>query len=237
MKTVRALSLGFATLLALSGPAFAESRSYDLPAFKGVSVSGGISAVVNIGGEQDVTADASTNAVLDRLEVYVRDDTLTIGFKWNVFDWLFSFGQNKGVLVHVTVPSLSSVTASAAADVDVGKISVDILTLDSSSGASMSVLGVTGGRVSANSSSGANLVVDGRCEQLLANASSGGSLAAQDFSCTKVAVNASSGGHASTRATASIDADASSGGTIAVFGGAPEVHSNTSSGGSISFAE
>jgi hypothetical protein len=237
MTATRAVLLGSATLLALAGPAFAESRAYTLPPFKGVSVSGGISAVINVGGAQEVTADASTKAILDRLDVYVRDNTLTIGFKWDVLDWLFNFGQNKGVLVHVTAPSFSSVAASAAADVDVGKISADMLNLDSSSGASVAAQDVTGGRVSANSSSGGNLAVGGSCDQLIGNASSGGSLAAHDFKCTNVDVNASSGGHASIRATVSVDADASSGGSIAVFGSAPDVRSNTSSGGTISFAE
>jgi hypothetical protein len=237
MTTRRAASLGLATVLALSAPAIAESRAYTLPPFKGVSVSGGISAVITVGSDQEVTAEASTRAILDRLDIYVHNNTLTIGFEWDILDWLFNFGQNKGVLVHVTAPSLPSLAASAAADVDVAQGSSDVLSLDSSSGASMAVQDVNGGRVSANASSGANLTVGGSCDQMIGNASSGGNLTAQDFNCRNVEVDTSSGGHASVRATVSIDADASSGGSIAVFGRAPDVHSNTSSGGSISFAE
>jgi hypothetical protein len=61
-------------------------------------------------------------------------------------------------------------------------------------------------------------------------------LSAQSFDCQNVDVDASSGGYASVSATVSIDADASSGGSIDVFGSAPNVQSNTSSGGSVSFA-
>jgi hypothetical protein len=230
------LLAGASAFLFLTGSALAESRSYTLPPFDGVSVSGGISAVVEVGGEQAVVADAPASAILDRLVVEVRGGQLEIGFEWNALDWLFNFGRNKGVVVHVSAPALSQASASAAADMDVKSISGDVLSFDSSSGASMSIQGAKGVRVSANSSSGANLTLSGSCDQLVGSTSSGASLSAQSFDCQNVDVDASSGGYASVSATVSIDADASSGGSIDVFGSAPNVQSNTSSGGSVSFA-
>lgn len=229
--------LGVAFSAMLAGAAAAESRTFDVPQFDAVSIAGGISAIIDVGGVQAMVADAPTAAVLNRLQVEVHGGRLEVGFKWDVLDWLFNFGQYKGVVVHISAPRLSGVSASAAADVDVKNLAGTALGLDASSGASMSAQLVSGDRVSANVSSGANLAMTGTCEQLIAGASSGGSLVARDLACRNVDANASSGGHASVRATASIDADASSGGNIAVFGRAPEVHTNTSSGGSISFAE
>lgn len=233
---IRFLMLGAAALALLPGAALAESRTYTLAPFDSVSVSGGISAVIEIGAAQSVVADAATSAVLDRLDIEVRGNRLEVGFKWNVLDWLFNAGQNKGVVVHVTAPALSGASAGAGADVDVSQMTGTVLSLDSSSGASMSADGVNAERISLSSSSGANLAVAGSCKQMIGDTSSGATLQARDFECTDVDVNASSGGHASVRATKSVDANASSGGGIEIFGNAPEIRSNSSSGGSITFA-
>jgi hypothetical protein len=232
-----ALLAGVGVSLLLAGTTLAESRVFEVPDFDAVSVSGGISAVIDVGGAKAVVADAPTAAVLDRLQIEVRGNRLEVGFKWDALDWLFNFGQHKGVVVHISAPRLGGVSASAAANVDARNVAGTTLSLDASSGASMAAQLVTGQRVSANASSGANLSINGTCDQLIADASSGGSLTARDFTCKNVDANASSGGHASVNATVSIDAEASSGGNIAVSGRAPDVRSNTSSGGSISFAE
>lgn len=223
-------------VLGTGGCALAESRTYTLPPFDGVSVSGPISAVVLVGGEQSVAADASTSATLDRLHVEVRNRRLEVGFEWDPLDWLFNLGQNRGVLMHISVPALSSASASAAADVDVKSPAGETFSVDSSSGASLSVKDASSTRVSASSSSGATLTMAGTCDQFVGSTSSGANLAAESFECRKVEIDASSGGHAGVRATTSVKANASSGGGIAVFGAAADVQSETSSGGSISFA-
>src|SRR3954471_5113847 len=121
-----------AGLALVSTAALAESRTFPVAAFDKVSVSSGITAIIEVGGAAAVSADAANSAILDRLQVEVRGDKLEIGFRSDFFDWIFNFGQNKGVVVHVASPSVVGAEASSGADVDVTGMTGDALTLSSS---------------------------------------------------------------------------------------------------------
>lgn len=229
------LSVGLALLAITSVQA--ASRTYDTATFSEVSVSSGISAVVEVGKPQAVSAEATTDALLDRLDVRVRDDKLEIAFKWDVLDWFFTLGQMRTATVHVSAPQLKAVESSAGANVDAHALTGDNLRFAVSSGASLSADAIKAGHVTLDSSSGGNLTVSGSCDQLIANSSSGGNLAGTALSCANVNANASSGGHADVTATQSINANASSGGGITIHGKPAQTNINSSSGGSTAFAD
>lgn len=231
-------SLGYGVIVAAlaAGSAFAADRTYDVAPFEAVSVSTGISAIVDVGEAQSIRAEAPNTAILDRLNVEVRDGRLDVSLKWNFMDWIFNIGSNKGVVIHIGAPTLTSADAGAGADLDVNGMTGEALSLNASSGASLAALDVSGTRVSLNASSGGGLTARGTCDQLIAGASSGGGVEAQQLACINVDVDASSGGHASVNASKSLNADASSGGSITVYGKSLEVQVESSSGGSVSFA-
>jgi len=230
--------IALATLLGgfVSTALCAESRTFSVPSFDEVSVSANISAIIDVGKDTAVTADAANSAILDRLQVEVRGKRLEIGYRADFFDWVFNFGQNKGVVVHVFAPSVVSVEANSGADVDANGMTGDALTLASSSGASLAAKAVSGSRVSVETSSGAGLTIEGSCMQLIAEASSGANADASHLACEDVDAGASSGAHVGILAMKSIDAEASSGGSVQIFGKAPDVKVDTSSGGSITYS-
>lgn len=215
----------------------AASRNYDTSSFSEVSVSSGISAVIEVGKPQSITAEATTDALLDRLDVHVRDNKLEVGFKMDVLDWLFTFGQTRAITLHISAPQISAVESSAGANVDAHAISASNLRLGVSSGGSLSADAIHADYVTLDSSSGGDLTVSGSCNKLIANSSSGANIAGQALSCADVDANASSGGHASVTATQSINANASSGGGITIYGKPAQTSINSSSGGSAAFAD
>lgn len=229
------VAAGFALLA--SSAAQAATRTFETAAFHEVSVSAGISAVVDAGQPQSISAEATTDALLDRLDVHVRDDKLEIAFKWDVLDWLFTLGQTRAVTVRVSAPDLRAIETSAGANVDAHALTGDNLRFAVSSGASLSAQAVKGDHVTLDSSSGGDLTISGSCTKLIANSSSGGNLAGQALSCADVNANASSGGHADVTATQSINANASSGGSITIHGKPAQTTVNSSSGGSAAFAD
>lgn len=234
---LRPLIVGTAFVLLANSTTQAATRTFETAAFHEVSVSAGISAVVEVGQTQSISAEATTDALLDRLDVHVRDDKLEIAFKWDVLDWLFTFGQTRAVTVHVLAPELRAVESSAGANVDAQSLTGDNLRFAVSSGASLSAQGIKADYVTLDSSSGGNLTVSGSCTKLIANSSSGGNLGGKALSCADVNANASSGGHADVTATQSINANASSGGGITIHGKPAQTTVNSSSGGSAAFAD
>lgn len=227
-----------AAMAALSAPsAWAASQTFDVPPFDAVSVTAGIAAVVDVGGAQSVTAEAPNAATLSRLEIVVRDGRLDVGIKWNPLDLLFNLGQRRPVTVHITVPALVEASASAGADVDVNHASGEQLSFEASSGAALAVPGLAGDLVRIELSSGASLVASGTCDTLTIRTSSGADIDARALECATVIAEASSGGRMRTFASRSIDAEASSGGFIAVDGRPAQSRVESSSGGNVDISD
>jgi hypothetical protein len=218
-----------------ASPATAESRTYDLPAFSEVAVADGIVAIVAVGSAQTVTAEAVNAAVLNRLIVEVRGNRLELHTDWNVFDLLFNLGRREQIVVRVSAPAIAAAEAASGATLDITAMSGDTLSLGASSGASLDASGIAGKLVRADSSSGARLKIEGTCTDLVANVSSGAEVDARDLPCEAVEADASSGAHAAVTTTRAIDANASSGGSVVVFGTPTDISVDSNSGGAIDF--
>jgi hypothetical protein len=218
-------------------PAFAESRTYDLPAFSEVSVTDGIVAIVEVGGAQAVTAEAASAAVLNRLQVEVRGNRLELHADWSFFDFVFNLGRSEQIIVRVATPEITAAEAASGANLDISAMTGESLSLEASSGASVDAGDVAGTLVRADSSSGARLKLAGTCVDLVANSSSGASLDARSLPCAAVEAEASSGAQVSVSTTRAIDAGASSGGGVVVYGTPTEIEVDSSSGGSVDFRQ
>lgn len=205
--------LAGALTAALSLPAFAAEKSYDIGAFSRVSVSAGISAEISVGGAPAARAEGTDEGV-ERLEVVVEGDELVLRRKPRMgFNW----GKNQRVKVFVTAPELAA--------------------LDVSSGASTTASGVDAPEFSIDASSGSSTSVSGKCGAIAIDASSGASLNASGLVCETARIDASSGASVKAHATNSVSADASSGASIRVSGAPGMVDIDKSSGGSVSVGQ
>ncbi len=195
----------------IAAPAFAEVRTYDLDGFDAVDISSGIIANVTVGGSFSVEIEAAEQD-LERLNVEVKNGELKIGRNYRSMSW----GRDRGRIdARVTLPSLTEIEAS--------------------SGAGVTATGVDAGSFELDASSGASIDVEGACDSASVDGSSGSSVDAEALICAKVDVDVSSGASARVHASDSLTADASSGGSVRVFGDPQQRNSSTSSGGSVRF--
>lgn len=221
-------------LSALPATAFAETATFDLSGFDGISVSEGIHVVVDVGGDFSVVAASDDPRQLRRLDLNVRRGTLHA----RMDNKPFSFTRTKGwkVTVRVSMPELVQTDVSSGAEMKADLMTGGRLDLEASSGSSLHVATITGDEVSANATSGAEIAVSGgTCKTLDADVSSGSSLDLARVECSDVRVSASSGSSAAVYADNLIDANASSGASVQVHGAHEKIEINSSSGGSIRF--
>ena len=187
----------------------AEVREFDLDGFTKVKSSAGVDVEVMVGGDFSVRVDTDDRG-FDRVKISVEGDTLKISRKSK-----FGFSGRRGpdISARVTLPSLEAIGASSGSRLDASNVEAS--------------------NFSINASSGAEVKVSGACGTLNANVSSGADIDGKDLECSNADVSASSGADATVYASDSVDANASSGASIRVFGGASERNIGKSTGGSV----
>ena len=228
-------ALAASTVLLATAPlaVSAETRNFDLSEFNRIEISTGINAIVEVGESFSVRAETDNTKILDDLRIEVRGRKLVADLDLGFLESLL--GKNRDVTVYITLPALTEVEGNAGADVMVSGSFGPELSASASSGASLLIDGLTSERVDLDASSGASLRVSGECVDLRVDASSGASINASKLTCEFVKADASSGASAVVFASASINADASSGGDIDVEGGPTRIEVDESSGGDVDF--
>ncbi|MEX0627336.1 MAG: DUF2807 domain-containing protein [Cucumibacter sp.] len=224
-----------------ASPARAETRSLELDPFDRIAITSGIGAVVTVGGEQAISIESDNPELLGRLRIDVRDGTLRAEIDYNWLDTLLGggilatiFGERPQVTIRISVPALTGAEATSGALVEIDKLNGESLRLEASSGARLEVATIEAGTLDAESTSGATLVAAaGSCERLNADASSGATLDLGKLECAEVIASASSGATARVFARDAIDAEASSGASVAVLGEPERSRVNSSSGGNV----
>ena len=208
MKSLASLT---ASTIALSGAAFAEDiRNFDLAAFDKIEIASGVTAQITVGGEQSVRVETNKGDY-DDLVIKVKGGVLEIRQDWKK-GWRISSKKPRYKLI-ATVADLNSV--------------------DASSGSNLSATGISAGDFSVEVSSGASVKLGGTCDQIDAKGSSGAGASAKNLVCNNADARASSGASLVLHADTGVEAKASSGGTITVYGGAQKVSTRKSSGGSV----
>ena len=209
--------LAFASLsiLAIAAlPAAAEVRTYDVGNFDGIDVSAGIEVRYVTGASRSVEVD-------DETLVLKRQKKMNWGSKRQDYS------------VTVLVQSLSDIEASSGSYVEGSGLSGEEASIDVSSGARTIVTGISAGEIDIETSSGSSVEASGTCSELEADASSGSTIDAGALQCTALVADVSSGASIRAHASERVDAEASSGGSIRVTGGATDVTIDKSSGGSV----
>jgi len=223
--------LAFASLsiLAIAAlPAAADVRTYDVGNFDGIDVSAGIEVRYETGASRSVEVE-NENGDFSDIAVEVDDETLVLK-RQKKMNW---GSKRQDYSVTVSVQSLSDIEASSGSYVEGSGLSGEEASIDVSSGARAIVTGISAGEIDIETSSGSSVEASGTCSELEADASSGSTIDAGALQCTALVADVSSGASIRAHASERVDAEASSGGSIRVTGGATDVTIDKSSGGSV----
>ena len=193
--------------------------------FDGVKVSMGILVRLTQAKEVNLQVEMDDN-IHELLITEVEDGILHIYFDEQV-------GNCKQKTIHLSMPTITQLTTSSGASIrGQNKIETTELKLNSSSGSGLNIE-ADATRIDCDASSGANMTLKGICKNTYANASSGSNINATHLESITVKAGVSSGANIKVYATNSLDANASSGGSIHCEGNPEQKSISKSSGGSV----
>jgi hypothetical protein len=192
--------------------------------FHGISVGGAFTVEVKIGSPTEVTVEADDN-VIALIETKVDDGILKIRTKNG------SSFNDAHFKVFVTVPELSSINSSGAANVKVlGPLkSNEKISLDASGAAGITA-SLDAPEIEAEITGAANMELSGRTRDYSAEVSGSGELKSGGLRSENTDVHVSGAGNAHVHASVSLKADASGAGNIYYKGGGNTVVKTSGAG-------
>jgi hypothetical protein len=207
-----------------SGNIITEKRT--VGHFTALTVSNAFDVEVKIGPVEEVTIEADDN-LMKYIQATVSGNTLNIHTE-------HLHNLNNGHLkVFITVPELTKIVASAAAEIKVLDPIKGVGTLNFNASSSADIEAeVDAPEIVAGASSAGSVKLSGKTKNYKAEASSGADIKTADLLAENTDVSVSSGASADVYASVNLTAEASSGGDIN-YHGAATVKQNTSSGGSV----
>jgi hypothetical protein len=212
--------IGFTTLSVAQ-----QSENRSPGSFKGVKVAEGIDVYLKKGDKETLRVDVTGIKTSDVI-TEISGDYLKIHMKEGRY-------RDRTVKVYVTYVELNKLSASSASNIFAeGIIKAKQLAISASSAATIDIqLEVETLEVGA--SSAAELELRGKAKDVEIDASSAGEIDAYDLVSESVDVEVSSAGSAKVNVVKSINAHASSGGSIRFKGNPERSNTNSSSGGSV----
>jgi hypothetical protein len=224
-----------AVLLISSSAAFAETRTLDVGAFKGVEIASGIKADITAGGAQSVVAEGFSASDFDDFRYEVRGDVLHVWYDWNIFHIFDLAGPD--MKVTISVPDLNTVMINSGARADVRGISGDSLRAEVTSGATARISQAAARSYSLSVTTGASLTIDGSCSSASAEATTGASLAAKGLLCADVKAEATTGASLGISASTTLEAESTTGAGITIYGSPTVTNLESTTGGGVTFVK
>jgi Putative auto-transporter adhesin, head GIN domain len=225
MDMRKSVVLGFFLLIGVSGNA-QESETRLVSSFSGVRASEAVDVYLKKGEKESAKvettglspSDVVTEVTGSYLKIHLRSGNYRI---------------KKTVKVYVTYVTLDRISASSASNIfSEGVIKSGKMEISASSAASVEVT-LDAESVSVDASSAGDVVVEGKTKSVTVEASSAGDVDAYRLDAEDVQVSASSAGSIKVSVTKSLQADASSGGTVRYRGNPMKTVTNSHSGGSV----
>lgn len=200
-------------LLALAAlPAFAETKSFNIRDFSKLNVETAFEVEFTQGPNWSVTVD-SEYGDLDKVVVEKRGDTLFVHRPSGSF-------QEHRVhdVVRITAPNLSMLDISTAVKFHAERLDAPKLEINARTAAQIEIGNLHTDSLTLRGDTAASLELSGSCGTLSANLSSASNLKAADLHCQKADVRADSASSARVYASAGAIANASSVSSIHVLG-------------------
>jgi hypothetical protein len=207
----------------LSGDTTTEARAHD--GFTGITMGGSADLLVTEGDAFaiEVTADS---ALQEHITTEVDGNTLKIEQRYSII------GASPRVSVSVTVPDLTRLELSGAADVTVRSVIAESLEVEVS-GAGDVNLAADAQELTISVSGAGTVTAHGTVAEGSLVVSGAGGIAGEDLTIADATVDVSGAGSVSLRVRESLDANVSGAGSVIYFGD-PTVTEEVSGAGSIS---
>jgi hypothetical protein len=210
--------------VALIGSGRMETREYDLAGFEAIRASHGFRVEVRQGDEFEVLVTSDDN-ILDRLEVEVDGDVLSLGLPPGFF-------TTSRLEAEVTMPEIREVNASGGSRVSLdGFVEEQDAFRTVVSGGGRISGEIHAERIEVSLSGGARAELSGSGERLSLSISGGGTGALEDLAVETVDADLSGGSQATVNVSEALDATASGGSTLRYIGD-PDIGRENVSGGS-----
>ncbi len=194
--------------------------------FKSIEVSNSINVVLEQSNETEIVVEADDN-LQKHIITTVENGTLVISCDKNYFI------NTKVMKVTVKMPVIEQLEANSDASItSTNTIKGDNISLNTSSAGTIN-LNLESDDITCDSSSGSTITIDGMALKMTLNASSGSEINAKKLAANEVNAEASSGAFISTNPIVSLDAEASSGGSISYAKDPKSIRKESNSGGSI----
>jgi hypothetical protein len=202
-----------------------QNRKVD--AFRGVNISGALSATIRQGSQQSVEVEADED-ILDKIITEVRGGVLKV-YREDKANWkLF---RNKNIRVYITCPELTSLEVHGASSV---KGESDFVANDfklTASGASHATLSLSTKKLNTHVSGASNVKISGRADSQQIDLSGASSYEAFDLVSNVAEVDASGASSAKIQVEEELSADVSGASGIR-YKGSPRMRNVQSSGAS-----
>ncbi len=203
-----------------------ETETRTLESFRGVRASEAIDVYLKKGDKESVKVEVE-NVRLSDVLTEVSGSYLRIHMRDG------NYRGKRIVRVYVTYIALEKISATSASNIfSEGVLKGSRLTITAASAASVE-LQIDSDNVSVDVASAGDITLEGKAKSLSIEASSAGSVDAYNLECETVEASVSSAGSAKVNVTKSLDARASSGGSVRYRGNPTNTNTDSSSGGSV----
>ncbi|MFV8326126.1 head GIN domain-containing protein [Flavobacterium sp. ZS1P14] len=194
--------------------------------FKSVAVSNALELVIEQSDKTEIIVEADDN-LQKEITTKVENGKLIIACDYH------SFKNIKSKKITVKMPVIDLLEASSAATIKSSNtIKGENIRVDASSAASI-VLNIESDAIFCESSSGSTIAINGKALTLETKASSGSTIDANDLLANEIKARASSGASVHIHPIVSLDATASSGGSVSYNTVPKSIRKEANSGGSV----
>ena len=208
------------------GAAARSSRNFQVGAFDKINLAGSPDVVVAIGGQPSVRADGDA-ADLERLEVNVVNGELRIGMRPGSGSWT---GSRRGIILHVTVPSLQAASISGSGDINIDRIQGQSFAATVGGSGDLDVGNLRVGEASFAVTGSGGIRASGGATRANASLNGSGDLSLAGFEAGDATVSLVGSGDAALRATGTAQVQLTGSGDVTIAGGARCTIAKTGSG-------
>jgi hypothetical protein len=197
-------------------------------AFDRIALAGSTDVIVTVGGAPSVRAEGDADT-LERLEIINAGGQLQIGLRNRSGSW-FRWGHNRGVTVHVTMPSLAAAAITGSGDMRIDRVEGARFAGSVTGSGDMNVGAVTVGEASFSVTGSGDIRAAGRADRASATVVGSGDLILGGLEAATATISVAGSGDIAIRATQTAAVEVRGSGDVTVAGPAHCTISKSGSG-------